>query len=60
MNEWIMKVILLVISSATPDIKNSIVEWLDDLEVRAKATPNPIDDVLVGLLKTIFNVRNTG
>jgi len=54
MNEWIMRVILLVISAATPEIKQGINEWLDDLEVKAKATPNPIDDVLVGLLKSLL------
>jgi len=54
MNEWILRLIGLVFSVASPEIRKGLEQWLDNLEVQAKKTANPWDDVLVGLLKTLL------
>ena len=54
MNEWILKLIGMIFSVASPELRKSLVQWIDTLEVQAKKTPNPWDDVLVGLLKTLL------
>lgn len=58
MNEWILRLITLVVGSASPELRNIIKEWVTELEKRAKATPNPFDDVLVGLIKVVLNIKN--
>jgi len=56
MNEWIIKMLVLVFGAATPEIRESIVSWVNELEQRAKETPNPMDDILVGLLKILLHI----
>ncbi|GAH91788.1 unnamed protein product [marine sediment metagenome] len=58
MNEWILRMITLVVGAASPEIRESITELVNGLAEKAKATPNPIDDVLVGLLKVILNIKD--
>lgn len=58
MNEWILRMISVVIAAATPEILESLDRLVRELDEKAKATPNPIDDVLVGLLKAILNIKN--
>ncbi len=58
MNEWILRLITLVVGSASPELRKIIKEWVLELEKRAKETPNPFDDVLVGLIKIVLNVKN--
>lgn len=54
MNEWIFRLITLILTVLSPELRVGLVEWLDDLEVRAKKTDNPWDDMLVGVLKSIL------
>jgi len=58
MNEWILRLITLVVNSASPELRKIIKEWVLELEKRAKETPNPFDDVLVGLIKIVLNIKN--
>lgn len=55
---WLMGlltgVISLILKQVTPSIKDAINKFLDELEKRAKATPNTIDDVLVDTLRQIL------
>ena len=57
MNEWILRLITLIVGSASPELRKLIKEWVTELELRAKETPNPFDDVLVGLIKIVLNVN---
>lgn len=59
MNEWILRLISLIVGSASPELRKLIKEWVLELEKRAKETPNPFDDVLVGLIKIVLNVNTT-
>lgn len=54
MNKWILRIITMVVGVVSPEIRTSAHQLLDDLEAKAKKTPNPWDDILVGLLKTIM------
>ena len=54
MNEWILRLIGLVVSVASPELRQMLTEWIETLEVNAKKTANPWDDVLVSMLKTLL------
>ena len=58
MNEWILRLITLIVGSASPELRQLIKEWVLELEKRAKETPNPFDDVLVGLIKIVLNIKD--
>lgn len=50
----IYKMFHKVLSGATPEIRNQIKEFLADLEEKAAATPNPVDDILVLVLRIVL------
>jgi len=54
MNEWILRLITLVVTVASPELRKMLSEWLGQLEANAKKTANPWDDILVGMLKTLL------
>ena len=54
MNEWILRLIGLVVNVASPELRKLIEQWLTNLESQAKKTANPWDDVLVAMLKTVL------
>ncbi len=54
MNDWILRLIGLIVSVASPELRKVLESWLVQLEAQAKKTANPWDDVLVGLLKTLL------
>lgn len=54
MPNWIVNILIAVLLKASPEIKGTICEKLNDLEVKAKETKNPWDNVVVGLLKTVL------
>jgi len=54
MNEWILRLIGMIFSVASPELRKGLEQWLDNLEAQAKKTSNPWDDILVGLLKQLL------
>jgi len=54
MNEWILRLIGLIVTVASPELRKALEQWLGQLEEQAKKTANPWDDILVGMLKTLF------
>ncbi len=54
MNEWILRLISLVVTVASPELRKILEDWLSTLEAQAKKTANPWDDILVAMLKTIL------
>lgn len=54
MNEWILRLIGLVVTVASPELRKMLTEWLTTLEANAKKTANPWDDILVSMLKTLL------
>lgn len=51
MKKWMWNLVLAMVVQASPEIKKAVCEKLDDLAVKAAETKNPIDDLLVGMLK---------
>lgn len=43
-----------LISGISPNIREEILNFLKELEAKAKETPNPVDDIIVLLLRIIF------
>lgn len=50
----LVNVLVSIITLSTPSIKEEIAKGLDSIEGRAKATPNPIDDLLVSFLRALL------
>lgn len=59
MNEWIFRLIGLIIAVASPELRNTVKVWLDTLEKEAQTTNNPWDDILVAMLRTILLGKDT-
>ena len=59
MNQWIFRLIGLIIAVASPELRNGLGEWLDNLEKQAAKTDNPWDDILVAMLRTILLGKDT-
>jgi len=53
----IVKLIQEVISIASPDIRQILEKAITSLEEHADATPNPWDNLLVALLKTVCGLQ---
>jgi len=54
MNEWILRLIGLIIGVASPELRKMLEQFLNQLEQQAKATKNPWDDILVAMLKQLL------
>ena len=54
MGKWLIRMAQQVLMVATPEIVTTTKQLLDELEEKAKKTPNPWDDILVGTMKTIL------
>ena len=50
----IIKMLPIIIAQATPEIKDVMSGLITDLKEKAKATPNPFDDMLVETLEAFF------
>uniref|UniRef100_A0A6M3JIA7 Uncharacterized protein n=1 Tax=viral metagenome TaxID=1070528 RepID=A0A6M3JIA7_9ZZZZ len=53
---WFIIIFKLVWSKISPQIRESIVNFVIDLEKKAAQTDNPIDDVAVQILKLILGI----
>ena len=53
--DFIVKILKVLISNISPDIKKLIQESIDKLDAKAKTTRNPFDDLLALVLKAIFD-----
>lgn len=56
MNNWVAVLLQAMLGNITPEIRNAVVEFIGKLEKQATETSNKWDDVLVGILKSIFQV----
>ena len=52
----VYKMIVKVLSGASPEIRNQIKAFLAELEEKAKHTSNPVDDILVLCLRIVLGV----
>lgn len=59
MNQWIFRLIGLIIAVASPELRKGLNDWLNVLEKQAAKTDNPWDDILVAMLRTILLGKDT-
>jgi len=52
----IMMLLPLILGTISPEIRNLLVEWVQNMERQAKATDNPYDDMFVAILKGLFQI----
>lgn len=54
MNKWLLRIITMVVTVMSPELRIGLENVLNDLEAQAKKTANPWDDILVGLLRNLL------
>jgi len=59
MNEWMLRILGMVFTVMTPELREGLKQFVLNLEKQAKATPNPWDDIFVGILKTVLLIKGT-
>ncbi len=57
MTGWIATLLEQVVKQMSPDIRKGMVEFVVKLEEQAKATPNPWDDIFVGIVKFVLVIK---
>lgn len=57
MDKWLVTLLKQIITQLSPQIRGSIEKFVKDLEAEVKKTPNPWDDILVGLLKLVLLIK---
>lgn len=59
MNKWLLILVGQMLSVITPQLRQGLTEFVNTLEKQAKATPNPWDDIFVGLVKSVLQIKGT-
>lgn len=57
MDKWIATLLKQILTQMSPNIRTALVEFVNKLEVDAKETKNPWDDIGVGLLKLVLLIK---
>ncbi len=55
MDKILLKTLQIVLTAISPEIKTVITNAMNELEAKAKQTPNKFDDLLVMFLKAILS-----
>lgn len=58
MNKWLFDLLSMVLSVMTPELRMGIESFVKRLDADAKKTPNPWDDIFVGVLKSILGMKD--
>lgn len=53
---WLKVFFKLVWPKVSPQIREAIVSFIKELEKKAEATPNPVDDILVAIIKLTLGI----
>lgn len=53
-----MKLIAMIVTAASPEIRLALCDFVKELKVKAESTPNPWDDILAGLLEVILMCKD--
>ncbi len=57
MNGWIATLLGQVVAQMSPEIRDGMIKFVLQLEKNAKATPNPWDDIFVGIVKFVLVIK---
>ena len=52
------QIIKLFLDAISPQIRQLIIDFVKDLSKRAEQTPNPWDDILVFILRTLLAIED--
>ncbi len=58
MNKWLLLIVQQVLTVMTPELRNSVTAFVNKMDTDAKKTPNPWDDIFVGVLKSILGIKD--
>lgn len=53
-----VQLIKLFLETITPSLRTLIIDFVKSLSTEASKTPNPWDDILVSILKTILDIKD--
>ena len=53
---WILAILKLIWANVSPQIRDAIVKFVEDLEKKANETPNAWDNLAVAVLKVILGI----
>lgn len=56
MPNWLIKLLVLVLPLVTPELRDKLVEFAKSFREDAKATDNPLDDVLAAILCGLLGI----
>jgi len=56
MNKMLLGLLRKILSSISPDIREFIETSVKEMAIKAKATPNPYDDIAVDILAWVLQV----
>ncbi len=57
MSTWLAMLLEQVVKQMSPEIRDGMVKFVLQLEKNAKATPNPWDDIFVGIVKFVLVIK---
>lgn len=57
MNSWLAILLSQVVKQMSPELRKAMVEFVNRLEAQAKETPNPWDDIFVGIVKFVLVIK---
>jgi len=57
MDGWLAALLGQVVKQISPEIRKGMVEFVLKLEEQAKATPNPWDDIFIGIVKFVLVIK---
>lgn len=57
MDNWLVALLKQVLTQMSPNIRTLLVEFVNKMDVEAKETKNPWDDIGVWLLKLVLLIK---
>jgi hypothetical protein len=57
MDKWLAVLLKQIVTQVSPQIRAAMEEFIAKLDKDAKATANPWDDILVGLIKLVLAIK---
>lgn len=57
MDNWLGKLVTTIVTQMSPAIRTALIGFVKQLEIDAKKTENPWDDIAVGLLKFVLLIK---
>lgn len=57
MENWMAKLLKTIVTQMSPTIRSALVNFVKMMEVDAKKTDNPWDDIGIGILKFVLLIK---